>query len=65
MAGQHTTQVEGFESRIEASLLAVSQTRTGFEGWVRTTPASEDVVDELSIVFSELMTNAVHASPTE
>lgn len=64
MAGQGTTEVEAFESRVDAELLAVSQSRIAFEGWVRTTQVSEDVVQELSIVFSELMANAVHAMPS-
>lgn len=64
MVHERTTAVEGFDSRVAATALAASQTRDAFEVWMHTTQADENTMHELSIVFSEVMANAVRASPT-
>lgn len=52
-----------FDSRSPATAAAVAPSRTAFEHWLRSTAADEDTVDELKVVFSELVSNAVEATP--
>lgn len=63
MVSHGTTQADRFHSRVHASLFAVSELRASFEDWLSDTPARQDTIEELAIVFSELVTNAVQASP--
>lgn len=63
MVSYRATATDRFDSRVEATPVAVSQCRTAFEQWLRDTGTTGDTVHELSIVFSELVTNAVEASP--
>lgn len=63
MAPHGTTEIDRFDSRLEATSVAVAESRDAFEAWLRTTDADHDVVDELMVVFSELVANAVQASP--
>lgn len=64
MVPHRTTEIDRFDVRADASPVVVAQSRSAFEEWVRSTPADEDAVEELLVVFSELVANAVHASPT-
>lgn len=62
MVTQRATEIERFHAHVDADPMAVSESRVPFEQWLADTGASEDTVHELAIVFSELVTNAVHAS---
>lgn len=64
MVPHRATEVDEFGSLVDATPLAAARIRTDFEHWVRSTRASEDTVQELAIVISELVANAVHATPT-
>ena len=54
--------VEPFESPVEATPSAVTPCRKRFAAWLRECDVDEDLVGELTIVFSELLSNAVKAS---
>ncbi len=58
-----TTETDRFHSRVDATSVAVAQSRAAFEGWLRNTDAGESTVVELTVAFSELVANAVEASP--
>lgn len=62
MVTQRATEIERFHARVGADVMAVSESRLPFEQWLTETGADEDTVQELAIVFSELVTNAVQAS---
>ena len=63
MVTQHATEIDRFHARVDATSMAVAESRAPFERWLMDTGANEDTVHELAIVFSELVTNAVQASP--
>lgn len=54
--------VEPFESPIQATPSAVTPCRRAFAEWLRDSDVADDLVSELTIVFSELLSNAVKAS---
>ena len=54
--------VEPFDSPVEATPSAVTPCRRRFSAWLRECDVDEDLVGELTIVFSELLSNAVKAS---
>jgi anti-sigma regulatory factor (Ser/Thr protein kinase) len=54
--------VEPFQSPVEATPSAVTPCRRRFSAWLRECDVDEDLVAELTIVFSELLSNAVKAS---
>lgn len=62
MAAHRATDVDEFHTLVGGARVAVSESRAAFEGWLRDTEASEDTVEELMVVFSELVSNAVRAS---
>ena len=55
--------VEPFETPLPASTAAVTPSRRAFRAWLDELGVGEDVSCELAIVFSELLANAVGASP--
>lgn len=63
MALHGTAEIDRFDTHVDATAGAVADARTAFERWLRGTEASEDTVHELTVVFSELVANAVDASP--
>ena len=62
MAAQPTTETERFHTHLDPTSVAVADSRTAFEDWLTSTGAGEDAVEELVVVFSELVANAVEAS---
>lgn len=63
MAPYRRTQIDRFHTPVVAAASAVAESRAAFEGWIATTGASADAVHEMTVVFSELVANAVDASP--
>lgn len=53
------TFVVTFPARVDA----LPGQRHDFSGWLRALGVEDDVADDLTVVFSELTTNAVHGSP--
>lgn len=62
MAAQRTTEIERFHDRLDPTSVALSESRAAFEGWLSGTAVGEDVAEDLMVVFSELVANAVRAS---
>jgi anti-sigma regulatory factor (Ser/Thr protein kinase) len=61
MSLQHSTR--RFSRRSMASLAALAAVRQEFSEWLAGIPASEDKVEDLSVVISELGANAVRGTP--
>ena len=55
--------VEPFETPLEAVPAAVTPSRLAFRNWLGSLGVEEDTLEELIVVFSELVANAVDASP--
>ena len=56
------TTTHPFEVLLDPSPDAVLSLRPAFEQWLRDSGVDTDTADDLSIVLSELVTNAIHAS---
>lgn len=56
--------MQPFRVRFDANVLAVPAGRRDFVGWMRAVELPDDTIDDLEVVFSELATNAVTASPS-
>lgn len=52
-----------FDATFPARVDALPVQRHDFSGWLGGLGVVQDVVDDLTVVFSELTTNAVHGSP--
>lgn len=63
MAPDGITEIDRFDTRVDATRVAVAGSRTEFEHWLRSTEADESTIHELTVVLSELLANAVEASP--
>jgi anti-sigma regulatory factor (Ser/Thr protein kinase) len=61
MSLQHSTR--RFSQRPLPSLAALAAVREEFAGWLRSIGASEDKVEDLAVVVSELGANAVRGTP--
>jgi len=58
-----TRPPETFSGTFDARVHAVGAARHRFVAWVGSVVADHDAMEELEVVFSELMANAVAASP--
>ena len=52
-----------FVVRFHAHVQAVPETRRAFVAWMRAAQLDDDSIEDLEVVFSEVATNAVTASP--
>lgn len=56
--------IEAFTACLDAHVDLVPANRRHFVGWMQDADLDDETIDELEVVFSELVANAVAASPT-